>query len=72
VPDPEALRGRLEHALRFDIEHEGSLYLNALACVYLAAPEASEPALVGAFNLQAEAEHVDADQVLQDLLAVLT
>jgi hypothetical protein len=64
----ERLRGCLEYALRFDVAHEGSLYLNVLACVYLAAPEATEPTLGFEFQLQAEAEQADADHILTALL----
>jgi hypothetical protein len=64
----ERLRGCVEHALRFDVEHVGSLYLNVLACVYLGAPESSEPTLAHEFYLQAQAEHVDGDDVLTALL----
>lgn len=60
----ETLRGRLEHALRFDVRHDGSLYLNALACCYMAAPERSEATLCEEFHQQAEAERVDPDAVL--------
>lgn len=66
--DPERLRGCLEYALRFDVAHTGSLYLNVLACVYLAAPTGAEPTLFHEFYLQAEAEGVDEDSVLTALL----
>ncbi len=58
----------MEHALRFDVPHDGSLYLTLLACVYLAAPEAAEPTLAHEFHLQAEAEDADSDDVLTALL----
>lgn len=64
----ERLRGCAEHALRFDVPHDGSLYLNLLACVYLAAPESAEPTLAHEFYLQASAEHVEGDDVLTALL----
>ena len=66
--DAERLRGCVEHALRFDMHHDGSLYLNLLACVYLAAPESAEPPLAHEFDLQASAEQVDGDEVLNTLL----
>jgi hypothetical protein len=44
------------------------LYLNALACCYLAAPEDSEPVLSREFHLQCESEAVDCDDVLTALL----
>lgn len=66
--DGDRLRGCLEHALRFDVAHDGTLYLNLLACVYLAAPESAEPSLGHEFYLHAEAEHVDGDDVLTALL----
>jgi hypothetical protein len=65
---PERLRGCVEYALRFDVTHGGSLYLNVLACVYLGAPERAEPTLAHEFYLQAQAEHVDGDDVLTALL----
>lgn len=68
--DVETLRGRLEHALRFDVAHEGSLYLNALACVYLACDEQStdeSAALESLMGEQARIEGVDSDEVLTDL-----
>jgi hypothetical protein len=68
--DDERLRGCLEHALRFDVAHDGSLYLNTLACAYLAAPESAEPVLSREFHLQCEAEHVDGDHALTALLLV--
>jgi hypothetical protein len=64
----ERLRGCVEHALRFDVAHEGSLYLNLLACVYLGAPERAEPELAQLFYDQAGAESVDGDTVLTALL----
>jgi hypothetical protein len=67
------LRARLAHALTRPDEHgdpEGSLYLHALACVYLAAPEPAEPALGHEFHLAAEAEQVDGDEVLTALCLV--
>lgn len=64
----ERLRGCVEHALRFDVEHDGSLFLNLLACVYLGAPEVAEPALAQLFYAQAGAERVDGDEVLTALL----
>lgn len=66
--DADRLRGCIEHALRFDVAHDGSLYLNTLACCYLAAPESAEPTLAHELHLQAEAEHVDSDDVLTALL----
>jgi len=64
----ERLRGCVEHALRFDVAHAGSLYLNVLACVYLGAPEVAEPALANLFYSQAGAERVDGDEMLTALL----
>jgi hypothetical protein len=64
----ERLRGCAEHALRFDLPQLGSLYLRVLACVYLGAPELSEPSLAHEFYLQAQAERVDGDDVLTALL----
>lgn len=69
--DSERLRGCLEHALRFDVHHDGSLYLNALACCYLAAPSESEPTLGSEFYLAASAEGVDGDDVLTALLLAI-
>jgi hypothetical protein len=66
--DTERLRGCLEYALRFDVTHVGSLYLNVLACVYLAAPDSAEPTLAHEFYLQAQAEQVNGDNVLNALL----
>ena len=66
--DADRLRGCIEYALRFDVAHDGSLYLNALACVYLAAPESAEPTLAHEYHLQADAERVDGDDVLTALL----
>ena len=66
--DAERFRGCVEHALRFDVAREGSLYLNVLACVYLAAPEAAEPTLGHEYYRQAETEQADGDQVLTDIL----
>jgi hypothetical protein len=65
--DSELLRGRLEHTLRFDMHHDGSLYLNALACCYMAAPDDAEPVLCRELHLQAESENVSADDVLTAL-----
>jgi hypothetical protein len=64
----ERLRGCVEYALRFDVAHEASLYLNILACAYLAAPESAEPTLAHEFYLAASAENVDGDNVLTALL----
>jgi len=64
----ERLRGCLEHALRFDVPHDGSLYLNVLACVYLSAPSVAEPSLGFEFQQQALRESVEADDVLTALL----
>lgn len=64
----ERFRGCVEYALRFDVPHEGSLYLRVLACVYLGAPEPSEPSLAHEFYQQAQAEKVDGDDVLSALL----
>lgn len=66
--DAERLRGCLEYALRFDVQHDGSLYLRLLACVYLAAPTSAEPTLGSEFYLQASAESIDGDDVLCALL----
>ncbi len=67
----ERLRGCVEYALRFDVAHEGSLYLNVLACVYLGAPEGAEPELAQLFYDQAGAEDVDGDDVLTALLLAI-
>lgn len=64
----ERLRGCAEHALRFDVAQEGSLYLRLLACVYLGSPESAEPALAHQYYLQAQAERVDGDDLLTALL----
>lgn len=71
-PDSEVLRGRLEHVLRFDVEHDGSLYLNALACVYLSCPEGSERLLCHELHEQAQAEAVDPDELLNDLVTAVS
>jgi hypothetical protein len=68
--DLETLRGRLEYALRFDVAHDGSLYLNAMAVVYLACDEQStdeSAALEALVTTQAEIEGVDSDDVLTAL-----
>ena len=68
--DSETLRGRLAHALRFDVAHDGSLYLNTLACAYLACDEDSideSAALEALLTSQAQIEGVDSDEVLSDL-----
>jgi hypothetical protein len=64
----ERLRGCAEHALRFDVRQQGSLYLRLLACVYLGAPETSERTLAHELYLQAQAERIDGDDVLTSLL----
>lgn len=66
--DAERFRGCVEHALRFDVAHEGSLYLNVLACVYLAAPTHAEPSLARELYLQADTEGLEGDDVLTALL----
>lgn len=69
--DDDRLRGALEYALRFDVQHVGSLYLRVLACVYLSAPDGAEPALERLFYNQAEqTENIDPDQLLNTLLLV--
>jgi hypothetical protein len=68
--DVETLRGRLEYALRFGVEHEGTLYLKALACVYLACDDESpdeSAALEALLTTQAQIEGVDSDDVLTAL-----
>ena len=65
--DEETLRGCLEHALRFDVQHEGSLYLRIFGCLYLGAPETDEAHLCDVFHAQARLEQVDADLVLTAL-----
>ncbi len=68
--DVETLRGRLEHALRFDVHLDGSLYLNVFACVYLACVDDSSEesaALEGLLTMQGEIESVDSDDVLTAL-----
>ena len=69
--DSEVLRGRLEHVLRFDVPHEGSLYLNAIAACYLSCPVGSEPLLCHEFQEQAEAEEVDPDELLNTLITAV-
>lgn len=65
----ERLRGCAEYALRFDVAHDGSLYLRLLACVCLACPEADAlTVLETLYYEQADAEHVDGDDVLTALL----
>lgn len=70
--DTEALRGRAEYALRFDVDHAGSLYLRLLASVYLAAEgdEQGEEvlALENIYQVQAALEEIDGDAILTTLL----
>ena len=69
--DLEALRGRLEYSMRFDVRHVGSLYLYALACCYLASDNdtASETlALENIFQEQAKAEGSASDVIINALL----
>lgn len=54
--------------MRFDVAHDGSLYLNLLACCYLAAPEGAEPVLAHELDVQARSEGVEIDDVLTALL----
>jgi hypothetical protein len=52
------------------VAHDGSLYLNALACVYLACDEESpdeSAALEALFTTQAQVENVDSDEILTAL-----
>ena len=73
VLDAAQLRARLAHALRLDVAHEGTLYLNALGCCYLACDERSvdeSDALELLFTTQAEIEGVDGDDVLAALCLV--
>jgi hypothetical protein len=69
----------LNHALRLDIEHAGSLLLLALGACWLATPDELEPdaVLVSreaelelAFYAQAEAEELDGDEVINWLILV--
>lgn len=67
--DSEVLRKRLDYALRGKVAHAGgSLYLVALACCYLSAPEGAEPTLCHEFDEQAKAERVDPDELLNALI----
>lgn len=65
---PERLRGCASFALANAAALDGSLYLNLLACVYLAAPEEAEPTLAHEYYLQASREHVDGDEVIAALM----
>jgi hypothetical protein len=69
--DEETLRGCLEHALRFDVPHEGSLYLRTFACLYLAAPEADEEHLCDVLFAQAAVERVNPDALLTALFLAI-
>lgn len=64
---PERLKEVAEHAVLSD-PVAGSLYLRLLACCYLGAPDEAEPTLGHEFHVQCEAEQVDCDDVLTDLL----
>lgn len=78
--DVPSLRARLEHTLRSDVAHTGTLYVRALACCYLAAPDKQKSVLgrvfhpeqdIGrVFHLQCEAEWIDSDDVLTELCLV--
>lgn len=68
--DEERLRGALEYVLRFDVAHEGSLYLRALACCYLSAPHESEPVLSDEYHAQAEREGTHPDDLLLQLVGL--
>lgn len=70
--DEETLRGSLEFALRFDVEHVGSLYLRTFGALYLAAPESDEAHLSDIFHAQARLEQVDPDRVLTALCLAVT
>lgn len=65
--DLGALRARLSFALRLDVEHEGSVYLLALAACFLACDDAS-PGELGMlesiYYQQAAAEDLDGDDLL--------
>jgi hypothetical protein len=71
--DLNMLRARLDHALRLDVAHDGSVYLLAVACVFLACDEDS-PGELGMlesiFYQQAQAEAIDGDQLLTTLCLV--
>ena len=71
--DLGALRARLEHALRLDVMHGGSLYLLVLCCAFLACDERSVgelQMLESVYYSQAEAEGVDGDDLLTAVLLV--
>jgi len=71
--DLGALRMRLSHALRLDMEHEASLYLMAVAACFLAC-DAASPGELGMlesiYYQQAAAEGVDGDDLLTAVLLV--
>lgn len=72
--DVEALRARLEYALRFDVQHEGTLYLRVLACILLACDkqsDAEEATLEALYYQQASFEDVDGDDVLTESCLVV-
>ena len=71
--DMGALRQRLEHALRLDLEHECSLYLLAIGAIFLACDDDS-PGELGMlesiYYSQSAAEGADGDDTLTALLLV--
>lgn len=68
----QQLRARLEHVLG-ELKSPASLYLSALACCLLAAPEENtdaETMLESLFTAQAAAEGCDSDELLTNLCMV--